>query len=534
MAQAHSDTRSSNEGTPPSIEEEVVRLLKAEKIKLWEAPYNMEARSDVAERALLQLCHKLCKALVPEYEASEVESTVRLLRERSVRKLSLKRVVTISARAASKGGASAMGAFDCGTPGHEARRAMALALGVSTERLRLIARGKSLRDDLTLESQGWGRDSERRGAPLRALAITSCEQSSTTTISEEDRLASAVRRVVTDFDLSSIDGSRLSVAFETKTNLVTGLALAAKGRELLDTECAERALGFLAKAEESFACCPTDLIRRVDNVGLVQLDMCRAYALLGDAGALEDAEVRLAQAQAALCRKLDARFVAVALEAARAGRKVPPQLIPVARHRLLRAIALTARRADASADFRDARDLLQALTVDPGHLNTLLLLGASRSEAVAALRRAEGDVQAAAAAVLDQHKPNAERAQAEIVNARALDRLRAISPQTPMEDLATALIRNDNDVQAAFDELTQAPSTTIGHSTTRPPQQSASSSSDIPRDRRARTERDEEYRTARDLVNRELRGSLNSAPPDHVLDGCDLDLEYILLARWAP
>jgi len=47
---------------------------------------------------------------------------------------------------------------------------------------------------------------------------------------------------------------------------------------------------------------------RLANFGLLQLDVCCAYAAAGDAGAVGDAEMRLSAARAALLERFDARY----------------------------------------------------------------------------------------------------------------------------------------------------------------------------------------------------------------------------------
>ena len=207
----------------------------------------------------------------------------------------------------------------------------------------------------------------------------------------------------------------------------------------------------------------------VDNFGFLQLDLCRAYAFLGDGACLDDAERRLAAAERSLARRFDDRYEGRGVAAARAGRKIPAAFVPLARCKVLRALAAACRGADASALAADGACLLAALRHDAAALAPLEALGASRAAALAALRRAEGDAAKAAAAILDAaDRRGAKRKEAPIVagggatsdgsfvDARALDRLGRECPGVAFEERLAALKRCDNNWSAAAADLRRA------------------------------------------------------------------------------
>lgn len=482
------------------LEGRVVSVLKSRKIKLWLSPYD-------SDDELEMLSGRLSETMGEKVDTQ----LLRDLRQHALSKLAAKRrLVNIRVR-------DVVASFDCATLGRDVRAALAAACGMEQDRCSaVIARGRRLRDEQSLEAQGWVSSGS---TPLRALlSIRSTED-------EMSRLANAAERVAGDFDLSSVQGSAFWIDSETKKHLVVGLLLAAKGRSLLEEEDeAERALCHLVKADQAFCRCPEALSRRVENIGLLQLDICRAYALLGDPTAVDDAEHRLAQAEAALSRRLDANFVEISIAAAKTGRKVPPQLVPVMRLRLLRGVAIAARGGNGSRDLEDASALAAALQVDEEHLEQLLLLGASsRAEAVAALRRAEGDLQKAASSIVEgASQKTSTRKAAAVVDAKALDRLRELMPQADLEQLVSALMRNHNDLQKAFLDQTSNQSPSTQQQQQQQPQQTQGSGDE------------DEYRRARDIVQKELLGSVDDEDASsYAVDGCSLDLERLLLGRWA-
>lgn len=224
-----------------------------------------------------------------------------------------------------------------------------------------------------------------------------------------------------DFELSDASTGRLvPVPPAARQALVTAIAMHARGRELLSGACragagagagaavaaAVEALEFLAEADACFERCRAAgteaLLAQLENFGQLQLDICWAYALLGDTDRLPDAEARLQVAERMIRRQVDSNFLTLAEVKAEQGHTLPPEVLPSVRLWLLRGIARRCRgdTVGARGDLERAALFLQALKVDQGAVSALLALGASRVQAVAALRRCGGDADRAAAELL--------------------------------------------------------------------------------------------------------------------------------------
>lgn len=139
-------------------------------------------------------------------------------------------------------------------------------------------------------------------------------------------------------------------------------------------------------------------MEQLRNFGELQLDICWAYALLGDTERLPDAEVRLGAAERMISRQVDKNFLTLAEVKAEQGHTLPPEVLPSVRLWLLRGIAHSCRGNFilARTDLNRAALFLESLKVDEETVSTLLTMGASRAQAVAALRRCGGSPDRAA------------------------------------------------------------------------------------------------------------------------------------------
>jgi hypothetical protein len=230
-----------------------------------------------------------------------------------------------------------------------------------------------------------------------------------------------------DFDLyDSKTGKLQPVPSAARQALITAIALHARGRELLsasgqasvsssapaegdgiaplDTTMAE-ALEFLVEADRCFERCretgAAQILDQLENFGQLQLDICWAYALLGDTDCLPDAVSRLETAEKMIQRQVDRNFLTLAQVQAEQGKTLPPEVLPSVRLWLLRGVARRCRGdPEASADLQRAAIFMQGLRVHEDDISNLLTLGASRLQAIAALRRSGGNADAAAEALL--------------------------------------------------------------------------------------------------------------------------------------
>jgi NACalpha-BTF3-like transcription factor len=121
--------------------------------------------------------------------------------------------------------------------------------------------------------------------------------------------------------------------------------------------------------------------------------------------ALPDASARISRTEEVLGKQVNPNFLKLAIFNAEQGRAVPPLAAPFVRLLLLKGVIRLLHERDARAAIEtltEAGALCKALEVDPEHTEQLLQLGTSEEGAIAALRKAGGDVQRAAVDILDQ------------------------------------------------------------------------------------------------------------------------------------
>ncbi|CAE7642264.1 Nub1 [Symbiodinium sp. CCMP2592] len=383
----------------------------------------------------------------------------------------------------------------CSQTGEEIRQQLCNELGLSS--VKVIAGGKNLQDGATLSAQGWCADPASgvvrvlllAGPPAPSKPAATAQpkaaaqpSAASDPMTDDDcctiaQLREAAERLTAegfgDFELSDASTGRLvAVPPGARQALVTAIALHARGRELLAEEDvgAMKAVEFLVEASSCFDRCreqgAADIMDKLANYGQLQLDICWAYALLGDASYLPDAEARLQVAERMIRRQVDKNFLTLAEVKAEQGATLPPEVLPSVRLWLLRGVAKAGRGSVAAAreDLRRAALFIQALQVDETAVASLLSLGATRLQAVAALRRCEGSADRAADDILaasSQRKvaKQERRAQREygLTNSGVFvdpDAVRQMVSMGIDETAAlNALKQSNNDVMGALEEI---------------------------------------------------------------------------------
>ncbi|KAL3786865.1 hypothetical protein HJC23_013786 [Cyclotella cryptica] len=218
------------------------------------------------------------------------------------------------------------------------------------------------------------------------------------------------------FEITDQSGHLVSMSQNDSTAFLTALGLHRLGRSKMDVERHDRspgakkapcspqdgiasALTFLleADAEWKSTAALTSWMDRVDNYGLLQLDISWCYLLLRSLDNLPDAIARLNRAEAVLRKQVHSNFVTLALAQAEMGNHIPPLCSIFVRLFLLQGVAYRTMRNDAEATKRLdwARLLCQRLrTSSPSDTVDELCNVYSmtdRSVVVAALRQKDGN-----------------------------------------------------------------------------------------------------------------------------------------------
>ena len=256
--------------------------------------------------------------------------------------------------------------------------------------------------------------------PPPPAAASSTEESTTdkTRTDEEiiDSIRSSASRIAynqSGFEITDQNGNLVPMSQADSISLLTALGLhrigrskMEKGREVEDDgdkrNFLASALVFLLEADAEWQGSSTLGVwkSKVDNYGLLQLDIAWNYLLLRSLENLSDASRRLEIAETVLRKQVHSNFVTLALVNAEANNPIPPLCTIFVRLFLLQGVANKMRNCNDTAAERLewARVLCQQLRVSCPPDRVEILCGAycvEPSTAISALRKFNGDPDAA-------------------------------------------------------------------------------------------------------------------------------------------
>ncbi|KAL7481126.1 hypothetical protein ACHAW6_006807 [Cyclotella cf. meneghiniana] len=243
------------------------------------------------------------------------------------------------------------------------------------------------------------------------------QQTATTPIRTDESIISSIRQAAhilqysssSQFEITDQSGQLVSMSNEDSTAFLTALGLHRLGRSKMEKGHSDgmvtndsfvaSALTFLleADAEWKSSLALTSWMNRVDNYGLLQLDIAWCYLLLRSLDNLPDAIARLDRAEAVLRKQVHSNFVTLALAQAEMGNPIPPLCSVFVRLFLLQGVAYKTMKnhAEASTRLEWARLLCQRLrTSSPSDTVDELCNVYSmteRSIVIAALRQKNGN-----------------------------------------------------------------------------------------------------------------------------------------------
>ena len=258
--------------------------------------------------------------------------------------------------------------------------------------------------------------------PPAPAAASSVEGSATDTTARTDKeiidsIRSSASRIAynqSGFEITDQNGNLVPMSQTDSISLLTALGLHRIGRSKME-KCRESnddegdkrnslasALVFLLEADAEWQGSSTlDIWKtKVDNYGLLQLDIAWNYLLLGSLENLTDATRRLEIAETVLRKQVHSNFVTLALVNAESNNPIPPLCTIFVRLFLLQGVANKMRNCNDTAAERLtwARVLCQQLRASCPPDRVEILCGAycvEPSTAISALRKFNGDPDAA-------------------------------------------------------------------------------------------------------------------------------------------
>lgn len=190
--------------------------------------------------------------------------------------------------------------------------------------------------------------------------------------------------------LEDQSGKALQLPAAERRSLTVGLALHERGRAAVQQKDYTLALVLLLEADRQFSECSSNLLKSVDNIAVLQLDISWCYLHLQNLASATDVASRLQRAEASFkdtYGENHERLIALKGNAAN-------ERVLFMRLYLLQGIVAyhQNKREEARRLFDKAENEMNFLRVDDGSVAALMELGWTRSQARTGLRAAAGHV----------------------------------------------------------------------------------------------------------------------------------------------
>ncbi|XP_039295333.1 NEDD8 ultimate buster 1 isoform X2 [Nilaparvata lugens] len=289
--------------------------LKNDSIKLWLPPYysvENKGQSEEEKRAFQELVEKFAVALNLDISVCHdilcqfQQNALKHLQERSEYKET--GVATIRVKVSGAQNDVCQKTINVSTkldvPVSDVQKMIADKLGLSAERLKLIAGGQVMKSDQQLMMYGI-----QNGCQLMAIILGACageklraEEVQLRSVQQMRAdiglLANSTNQVDPYLQITDQAGNSLYLPDEERRSLVTAMTLHEKGRAAMKRNDYALALIFLLEADKEFSSCRSQLLERVDNFALLNMDIAWCYLFLENLALLPDAEQRLKQCEA--------------------------------------------------------------------------------------------------------------------------------------------------------------------------------------------------------------------------------------------
>jgi hypothetical protein len=250
--------------------------------------------------------------------------------------------------------------------------------------IRLIYRGKNLSTDVCIQSAVMKNDGTKKeilclvskgvgtkSGTAKSVSATNNSTNPDSNVTRTDetiiafirQAAQTLRSSSSAFEITNQSGELVSMSQDDSTAFLTALGLHRLGRSKLEntnlntftpSQDAASALTFLLEADAEWknSAALTTWIEKVDNYGLLQLDIAWCYLLLGSLDNLPDAIARLEMAETVLRKQVHSNFVTLALAQADMNNQIPPLCSVFVRLFLLQGVAYKTMHRNGEADKR--------------------------------------------------------------------------------------------------------------------------------------------------------------------------------------
>lgn len=206
--------------------------------------------------------------------------------------------------------------------------------------------------------------------------------------------------------LEDQSGNPIHLPESERRSIIISLLLYEKGRAQLKKDQFSEALVLFLEADDELTSCNSQLVKSVDNIALLNLDIVWCYLNLKSILQLPNAETRLKICEDSLKRSYGENLSRV--ESVKGSSENEKCLI--ARLHLMQGILFfhQNRKPEATAMLDTARREIEALKVDDQSVKLLMEMGYSLSEAITGLRSSFNSIDGAVNFILERREKLAE------------------------------------------------------------------------------------------------------------------------------
>lgn len=405
----------------------IKHLLQSNGVKLWLPPYYQEGSSDLTfNDKIVELAEEykdvvnadfqLCAEILLELQ----DKCLQRLQEQN--KFKAEGMASITVKVSGQNVPEFTVHLRLSDITELLRQNIAEKVTISAERLKLIANGKILQSDSTLEQQGVKHGNTVLVIVLPSLNASDSASSSSSVDNVDEKILNETMKDLefltqkskgkNVFSVTNQSGHFLNIPESSRQHLLAAMTLHEKGRSAFKRGVYSLALVFYLEADNEFKLSRCDLLDKVDNYGLLNLDIVWCYLHLKSVHYLSDAETRLR-----ICDESFRKCYGPNLERLKAVKGTcGNESVLLVRLHLLQAILhhLMNRNAIAREKFNQVEAELKSLRVNDEKITTLIgQLNCTPKEARLGLRASFNDPDAAFNFILEQREQKKRRAAVE-------------------------------------------------------------------------------------------------------------------------
>lgn len=436
------------------LQQKVLQELRARQIKLWEPPFNDGRKDDATDKsktrnanAIDTLATNLVESSLSNYTKQDIVDALLYWQAHALEKLQTKQKKSVSRLELKILGLDRDVPQDTitGTSTWAERVEFApksitlvnvnskLTISTFVKELETFLKATSVR--LSHKGKSFDTDKDIRlvetvlqscktcksgGVSTALLVQVTSQETSQSDLSPEQASIDAIRRAASklattsDFEVTDQNGKLVAISRNDRHSFLLALGIARLGQVQVQEGNYESALSYLLEADKEWNSISPEWRNRVDNYGLLQLDIAWIHLKLEHLEHLQDATRRLHKAERVLLKQVHSNFVTLAYTMADLGKQVPPLAAVFCRLYLLQGVAFhyTGNRETAKEKLDWAYSVCSSLRAvsSPEAISSLCeaMPGITQFQAISALRRTNGNPDQAIG-ILEQDEQNAFR-----------------------------------------------------------------------------------------------------------------------------